>query len=144
MAIEFECRQLATLATNLMDSGDYEAMAALFTEDGVFVRPSTYPDGALKGAAVIVATLRERFDNSLSRHLASNLVVTVKSPDQAEGHSYFTHFWCTGLDRFANLPVPLQETMQSVGEYRDRYERTQGGWRIASRTGRFIFRKLPT
>ena len=39
-AIGWECERLIHLYAMLNDAGDFEAMAGMFTEDGVFARPS--------------------------------------------------------------------------------------------------------
>ncbi|HSV53011.1 MAG TPA: nuclear transport factor 2 family protein [Burkholderiaceae bacterium] len=49
------CQQLSLQATRYFDQRDFERAAALFTENGEFVRPSTYPGAALKGRAGIIA-----------------------------------------------------------------------------------------
>jgi hypothetical protein len=138
--IEQECQRLVNLAANLMDAGAFEELAALFTEDGTFIRPSTYPDGALRGRRMIAEVLRERFGTSLSRHICTNLVVEVRSESEALGHSYFTHLWDAAPGAASDWPRPVHGALQSFGEYRDTFVLTAAGWRFAARVGRFVFR----
>ena len=130
--IERECEKLVIAFCNHNDARDYEALADLFTEDGVFARPSD-PSNPIKGRA----TIRDRFSAKprelLTRHLVTNVLITVENREAARGISYMTLF--TGQETpGAKLPVPASPTAQ-IGEIRSRFVRTIHGWRIAEHMG---------
>ena len=131
-AIARECERLVIAFCNYNDARDYEALADLFTEDGVFARPSD-PSNPIKGRT----TIRERFSAKprelLTRHLVSNVLITVESREAARGVSYMTLF--TGQEPpGAKLPVPASPTVQ-IGQIESRFVRTIHGWRIAEHIG---------
>lgn len=131
-AIERECEKLVIAFCNHNDARDYEALADLFTEDGVFARPSD-PSNPIKGRA----NIRERFGAKprelLTRHLVTNVLITVESREAARGVSYMTLF--TGQEpEGAKLPVPASSTVQ-IGAVKSRFVRTIHGWRIAEHIG---------
>jgi ketosteroid isomerase-like protein len=131
-AIERECERLVIAFCNHNDARDYAALADLFTEDGVFARPSD-PSNPIKGRA----NIRERFSAKprelLTRHLVTNVLITVESREAARGVSYMTLF--TGQEpEGAKLPVPASPTVQ-IGQIASRFVRTIHGWRIAEHLG---------
>jgi uncharacterized protein (TIGR02246 family) len=103
------------------DSGRSEDLAALFTEDGVL---RTDAD-EVRGRAAI-ATYLEAQKTSLAggggpiRHHVSSVRVDLDGERHGRAVSYFLALTGTGLDHW--------------GTYRDRLERTGGGWRFAERT----------
>jgi len=130
--IEHECAKLVTAFCNYNDARDYAALSNLFTEDGVFARP-TDPTNPIKGRAEI----RDRFGAKprelLTRHIISNVEITVESRDAARGISYVMLF--TGQEPAgAKLPVPAAPIAQ-IGSVASRFVRTPQGWRIAEHIG---------
>lgn len=131
------CIDICVRATMHMDHGDAPAMAELFTDDLEFVRPSTFPNVAIRGRGELLAAMAARGSDSVSRHVASNFVATRIAHDVVTVDSYFTHF--RGNRTPAATPVPLADALRSIGEYRDRLAFRDGRWRIARREARFIF-----
>lgn len=133
------CERVALLASNFMDACEFERMVELFTEDCEFVRPSTFPTGLLKGRHGILELAKKRPNDLVSRHVCSNIVVSVISERKAVAHSYFLHFAGRRAPQALNAALPIENTLRSVGEYDDQFELTPAGWRIAKRVGRFVF-----
>jgi ketosteroid isomerase-like protein len=128
-AIGWECERLIHHYAMLNDAGDFQAMAEMFTEDGVFARP-TQSDVPIRGKAAILAAYASR-PPRFTRHLITSVVVTVEDGDNARAHSYLTLYTGQageGLPRSAE-PVYL------IGDFKDRFVREDGGWKFSERLG---------
>jgi 3-phenylpropionate/cinnamic acid dioxygenase small subunit len=110
----------------LMDAGDLEAVAALFTH----ARIKTGSDGTIEGAEPMLALWRAHVkiytdDTPRTKHVITNPIVEV---DDAAGtatcRSYFTVIQ-------AAPGLPLQAIC--AGRYHDSFERVDGTWRFATR-----------
>lgn len=121
-----ECERLITRYTHIADFGPGASMIELFTDDGVWSSgQETYT-----GHEELAAFFGRDKGHAKSRHVASNLLVTLTGDDQAEGLSYFTLYRYT--EEKPRVP-DLAEQPVIVGEYRDQFRRTAEGWRIAKR-----------
>jgi ketosteroid isomerase-like protein len=129
MAAEWEIERLIRRFALLNDAGHAEALAALFTEDGAFYRPSE-PDTPVSGRAAIAAHFRDR-PKRVTRHLVVNTVVDLDGPERARADSYIV------LYTAASGPLPATaDAVQLVGSFADRLERAaDGAWRFAERRG---------
>jgi ketosteroid isomerase-like protein len=107
-----------------LDAGDLDGVAALFehAELGSSVRPER-----MRGVDEARAMYRGviLFDNGTpnTMHCITNVTVIVDG-DRAGARSYFTVL--QALDDF-----PLQPII--AGQYRDRFEKVDGGWRFTER-----------
>lgn len=119
-AIEWECSRLVAHYANLNDAGRWEDLAALFSEDGLMTRPSA-PDCPIRGRQAILDAFRAR-PPRVTRHFCSNVVIDVKSRNEAVGES--------AMLLFTEPAPPL------VGSFEDRFVLTPQGWRFAERHGR--------
>ena len=118
-AIEADCARLIALYANLNDAARWAEAAALYAEDGVMARP-TAPDAPLVGRAAILAAFESRPPRK-TRHVCSNVVITVEGPDSAAGESAM---------------ILLQpDAAPLAGSFHDRFVRTAEGWRFAERRG---------
>jgi hypothetical protein len=118
-AIEADCARLIALYANLNDAARWAEAAALYAEDGVMARP-TAPDAPLVGRAAILAAFESRPPRK-TRHVCSNVVITVEGPDAASGESAM---------------ILLQpDAAPLAGSFHDRFVRTAEGWRFAERRG---------
>ncbi|MEQ1640570.1 MAG: nuclear transport factor 2 family protein [Novosphingobium sp.] len=118
-AIEADCARLIAIYANANDEARWEDVAALYVEDGVMFRP-TAPDAPLHGRAAILAAFQGRPPRK-TRHVCSNVVITVDGPGSASGVSAM---------------VLLQpDAAPLAGSFRDRFVRTPEGWRFAERRG---------
>jgi uncharacterized protein (TIGR02246 family) len=132
-AIEQDCLKLIAIYAMAADHHDAEAFVGIFTEDGEWIRPKV----SLKGHAALRDFMAKRPRDVLSRHIATNAVVTVTGPDAARGLSYATVY---RHDGHAGGEAPLTGP-ESIVEYHDDFVRTAAGWRIAARRSHSIFRR---
>jgi ketosteroid isomerase-like protein len=128
-AVGWECERLIHLYAMLNDAGDFEAMAQMFTEDGVFARPSQ-GDVLIRGKAAILEAYTSR-PSRFTRHLITSVVVTVEDPDNARAHSYLSlHTGQPG----EGVPRPA-EPAWFIGDFKDRFVRRAGAWKFSERRG---------
>jgi ketosteroid isomerase-like protein len=118
--------ELITRYAALNDAGDWDGVAALYTDDGRMSRP-TAPDDFIAGRAAILAAFRAR-PLRATRHIVANVLVTLDSETEARASSQILLF--TGISDGGG---PL------VGTYRDRLTRTNSGWRFVERRGSLDF-----
>ncbi len=138
-AAYLECLELVNRATYLMDHHQADAFADLFTIDGSFLPPAEYPDGkAMEGREAIRTALMSRPASLITRHVSSNLRQESVTADRMVATHYFLHFRDT-CEAGQVLPLPIEGTLRSVGEYRDEFIRTDGQWLIAKREAQFVF-----
>jgi len=134
-AIEWDCTKLINRYTLLNDAADWDAVAALYTEDGQMARPSA-PDSPVVGRDAILAAFRSRPARA-ARHVVSNIVVDVVSETEATALSIIVLYQGTDSPE-GGLPIrdpkgPL------IGTYTDRLRKTAEGWRFAERRGGLDF-----
>lgn len=123
--------------TALTDSGDWDAVAALYTDDGRMSRP-TAPDDFIVGRDAILAAFKARPKRD-ARHVVANVLVTLEEPTRARATSQILLFTATPA---ADAGLPIQSTSPPlVGTYEDRLIREEPGWRFVERRGRLDFRK---
>jgi len=132
LAIEWQCEKLVRSFANLSDAKDADGLAALFTEDGAFARP-TDPANPIRGREAIRASFAGRPKERLTRHLCANTVIEVLGPDRARGHSTVLLF--TAKADPASSAPPVADAVQLVGEYRDTFALVDGRWHFAERVG---------
>lgn len=134
-SIEWECQRLIHLYANLNDEGRWHDVAALYTEDGVMVRPSA-PQAPVAGRERICASFLARPARA-SRHVCANVVVSVISAEEALAHSLILMFTGTAAGDGA-LPI-LNEAPPLIANFDDRLHLTTDGWRFAERRGSLCF-----
>jgi SnoaL-like protein len=109
-----------------VDHRNGEGVADLFCEDGVY----SVTGGRNAGRAAIAASYVARAARGprVSRHVHSNLRLTVESPTRATGVSMLT-LWARDGEAPLALVLPV-----SVSDVHDTYVRDAGGdWRIEHR-----------
>jgi uncharacterized protein (TIGR02246 family) len=121
VADHVEIQGLHARYAHSFDGADAEAWAALFTPDGRFVPPGLEPVVGTEELRAFIAARSQ--DAPGMRHVIAN-VVAEPDGDQARGSAYFLVFRLGGDGQFR---------LRNFGRYEDRYERVDGGWRIASR-----------
>jgi len=119
LAAEWACAKLIALYANLNDEARWDDVAALYTPGGLMTRP-TAPDAPIVGREAILAAFQGRPPRK-TRHLCSNVVITLDSPTTASGVS--------AMVLFTENSPPL------AGSFHDRFELTAEGWRFAERRG---------
>ena len=127
--IAWECERLIHHYAMLNDAGDFQAMADMFIDDGVFARPSQ-GDVLIRGKAAILEAYTSR-PARFTRHLTTTVVVTVEDADNARAHSYLSlHTGQPG----EGLPRPA-EPAYLIGDFKDRFVRRSGVWKFSERRG---------
>lgn len=121
--IEQACAKLIALYANANDAGDWDTVAALYAPDGRMARP-TAPDDWIVGRDAILAAFRARPARA-TRHLCSNIVVDVLSPDTAVAESAMALF--------------QPDAAPKLGGFHDRFVRIDGAWLFAERRGYLSF-----
>ena len=132
-AIEADCERLIKRYVNLNDAQDWPAVAALYTEDAVFRRPSG--GDAIVGREAILASLLAR-PPRVQRHVIANVVVDVEDEDHARAFSVIVLYQGDPLP--AGLPA-MSASSPLVGTFADQLVRTRDGWRFAERLGALDF-----
>jgi hypothetical protein len=106
----------------LNDAHDHDGIAALFTADGSFARPSD-PDAPVIGPEAIRTFFRER-PRRETRHVMANTVVDFASETQASAHSYVVLYLADKV---------------LVGDFHDQLVLQDGEWMFAQRRGTLAF-----
>lgn len=121
-----EIRELVASYAHLADGGRFDALLALFADDGV-LHGGDAPEA--RGHAAIRAFLTGTSSDlksvtpvQLIRHHVSNLRIEVDGPDAARGAAYFFVVTDRGPDHW--------------GRYRDSYVRRDGRWLFLHRRAR--------
>ena len=122
LLIERACERLVVDSARLNDERQWAELANLYTPTGVVVRPNGQ---RLEGREAIEAAYAAGSPDRVTRHLCTNLRVDVDGPDAA--HATTTVLIVAGT-RSDDSDVTYR-----VGEFGDRFERTDEGWKIAER-----------
>lgn len=129
---ERECSRLCNDFAWAVDGRRYDQFVALFTLDGVFDRAGHVSSGR----AEILQFLNARPGDKLTRHVCTNICITMIGPAAASGRSYALVFQ-TQTPPGAALPVPTPAPL--VVEYYDDYALTDEGWKFKQREVKIIF-----
>jgi ketosteroid isomerase-like protein len=135
-AIEADCEKLIKRYVNLNDAQDWEAVAALYTEDARFARPSR-PGEFIEGRPAILASFTARPPRA-QRHVTANIVVEAEDADHARAFSVIV-LYMGDVPEDGGLPA-MDAKSPLVGTFADRLVRTEQGWRFAERVGGLDFR----
>ncbi len=135
LAIERACERLVLDSVYFTDSQNYVAFIRLFAANGTIRRPSGEP---LAGREAILNSYLSRPAGRMTRHICTNIRITVESADHARGLSYAVVY-------SANVDDPVEghfgvkaDPRHMVGEFEDEFVVTPEGWRFASRRARFV------
>jgi hypothetical protein len=116
------------------DRREYDSLAALFAEHGIMTRPS---GDRLAGREAIVQSYQSKPATRITRHICSNIRITVESGDRARGITYAIVYSAdSNQPPDGNFGI-RSDSRQLVGEFEDDFTNTPEGWRFASRTARF-------
>jgi hypothetical protein len=137
LAIEQACAKLMNQFAVFNDHGRFADLAELFADNGVYARPIA-PDALIEGRANIRATFEGRPKDKVFRHLISNILIDVQSPERATGSCYALLY--SGVaDKPAEKFGLQADPLKLIGEYSDEFELTPAGWKFSARRGRIIF-----
>lgn len=108
------------IAARAMEDHDWETFAAVLIEDAV----GDLGTGRLDGAAAIIKEIRGFLETcGPTQHLLGNVVVEV-SGDTAVSQAYVHDL---------HLSADRTQRFCTMGDYRDRWQRRAGRWRIVER-----------
>jgi len=130
---EAACRELVLRAATLADTGQADALAALFTADAHLTRPNGV---ALKGREAIARAYRERPAHRITVHLVCGTLFDEVGPDHAEATTRVL-LWAADLRAGSGPQGRAAEGRQIVGRFIDRFVRSAQGWRIDQRVACF-------
>jgi hypothetical protein len=129
MLAEWECAKLVNRFGAANDGRDFDALAALLAEEATYARP-TDPNNPIQGRDAIVDSFRARPATRITRHLFSNIVVTVESATEARAVSQIVLYAGAAAESgVAKSDAPL------VGAFEDRFVKRGGKWLFLSRKG---------
>jgi hypothetical protein len=135
-AIEADCERLIKLYVNLNDAQDWLAVAALYTEDARFARPSK-PGDFIHGREAILASFLARPPRA-QRHVIANVLVDVEGPASARAFSVIVLYQGDAAPE-GEMPA-MSAGSPLVGTFTDKLVLTVDGWRFAERVGGLDFR----
>ena len=130
--IERACERIIYAYSRALDLGDMNAAADLFAENGSMARPMA-PEQVIQGREAIRAALLTRPKTLLTKHLATNVMIDVESRDSARGISCLTMISTTPPGDAK--PPFISAGPVYFGEFKDRYVREKGTWRLLERRG---------
>lgn len=130
LVAESECLKLINRFLVLSDDREWDAVTELFTDDGVFGRP-TDPANPFHGKEAIRAQYHARPAGKLNRHFVANAVVDVQSATEAKGFSYVLLY----LGAPDEAGGPAKADAQLIGAFEDRFVKVGEVWKIKSRIG---------
>ncbi len=135
---ERACARLQTQYCIHADACDVEAFTALFSEDASIKVPE-YP--AFVGQSAIRASMQALAATGITmRHIVTNSLIDVRSPNQASGICYLIAYGSKAApDAHGWRPM---EQPGTIGHYEDVFRRTAAGWRFTSRVLTRVLRRL--
>lgn len=135
-AIEWDVTRLINTYVNRNDAQDWAAVAALYTADARFARPSQ-PGVFIEGRDAILASFLARPARA-QRHVIANVVVDAQDADTARAFSVIV-LYMGDVAEDGGLPVKDAKS-PLIGTFTDLCVRTPEGWRFAERVGGLDFR----
>ncbi|USJ01678.1 nuclear transport factor 2 family protein [Xanthomonas prunicola] len=135
VSIIIACEQAIRRFALYNDRHDHAGLAALFTDDGVFARPSA-PDAPVRGRQAILQSFRERPPRTTC-HLMLNTVVSVQSHTSAHAHS---HVLLYTADDTSTPPPWTAQSPALLGSFDDVLVLDQGRWLFQQRLGSLLLR----
>lgn len=128
------CERLLLQLAHLTDHGPHEAIAEIFTDDGEFDRDGT----VVRGRQALRDMYAKRPASLMTRHMVSNVIVTVLSEDEAACQAYATVYRFRAPDGATAVPPVVCGGPESVAEYQDRLIKTADGWKVKQRVLRTV------
>lgn len=127
--VQWECQQLLNHVTNLTDAGEWEQLAACYSEDAVLYRPSD-PTNGVEGRKAILASFLERPPRTTC-HVLANSVFDVRSATSVGAVSRVLLFSGAAGDA---VPVAADSRLL-IGSFVDDLLYTGDRWLIQKRLG---------
>ncbi len=127
--IERACARLVLEFAKYNDDLDHQSLADLFIEDCTFARPLD-PAHPYYGKDKVQAIFRDR-KARLTRHVMTNILITIVSETEATGNSYVSMM--SAADPHEKWPREGEGLF--IGAFDDVFVKTSEGWKFKSRTG---------
>jgi hypothetical protein len=135
IGVERACERLVLDFAHYSDRQDYASLASLFAEEGRMARPTGDP---LVGRAAILKSYQSRPAGRITRHICTNIRITVESSETARGLTYAIVYSASANESpDAHFGIKA-DSRHLVGEFEDEFIRTAEGWRFAARRARFV------
>jgi hypothetical protein len=131
--IEQACWDLVTRLVHYSDRHLKKESSELFTIDGTWIRGGTPFTG--REAIVNSFTLPP---TEVLRHFATSTMIDVEDERTARGVTYYLLYRYDPQSEEPKLPLPLRQPF-AIGEWHDRFVKTDEGWRFAHREVRRLF-----
>ena len=137
LVIERACERLIYEFFEAIDTRNDRHLTNLFIADCTYARPIE-PNTIISGIENVVKAFEARPGGRATRHVCSNLRITVESPTRARGNHRVVLI--SGPTEPAAHPQFgfKADARQLIGEFDDEFVKTPDGWRFASRRGRVI------
>jgi hypothetical protein len=125
IADKLECQDLLVRLCSALDVGDNTKAATMLAENATVVAPT----GPVSGEAARQVFL-SRPPTIVTRHVLTNLLVTLTGPDTATADAYIIVY---RVPREAQDVPPrrLPATPQAAGDWKIKFKKTVQGWRIS-------------
>lgn len=133
---ERACERLIIEYSRRVDYGEAARIADLFTDDGTWEGV----DLVLNGNDEIREwfTKRQGVTRRVSRHISTNIAVTLTSPTEATSLCYLVNYRHDREEGDTTIPV-TGDIPKFVGECIDGFRLTDDGWRFARRKVELAF-----
>jgi hypothetical protein len=132
LEVESACQRLSYEYMRALDGNDWDSLANCFAERGVLARPMQ-PEQLIEGRDAIRASMQARPKGLTTRHLATNVMIDVISQEFATGVTTLAMIGCTPAE---DTKPPFESGGPLYfGEFRDRFVREGGQWKILERRG---------
>jgi len=134
LAIE-DIRAVKARYCRLLDCKEWDAFAALFTNDAVMDVSQDTGNPPISGVTAILAQVRFAVDHAVSCHQVHTPEIVLDGADLAHGVWTMQDrvVWQAGLS-----PIPGIASITGYGQYHETYRREGGVWKIAAlRLSRF-------
>ncbi len=127
--IRRECERVFMEIAWLTDHGPQHAIAQIFADDGELDRDGT----VLRGRAALLDLYAKRPASLMTRHLVSNVIVSLLSNERAVCQAYATVYRFRTADGSIPVPPVTCDGPESIVEYEDQMVRTNEGWKVGRR-----------
>jgi len=127
LAVWLECHNLMARYAQFIDDGMATRVAELFAGDGCYETPTVRCVGREQVREFFAA--REGMAGRTNRHVFANVDMRVEDAAHASARSVCIEYRSDD----ATAAVPTETRPALVGDYLDRFVRTDAGWRFADR-----------
>ncbi|GAA1559597.1 nuclear transport factor 2 family protein [Kribbella lupini] len=129
--VEAACRRLVVAFAHHLDHRRFHEVAALFTADGVWHRRGV----SMRGRDQILAFLERREKTVVELHVMATTLVEQLTRTSCAATSYATIY----RTHRVGDDVPAITGPSAIGEFHDRFELTDDGWRFTYRASEPVF-----